>query len=87
MVYASSGEIPHHSASHQNAGDTDAGCLELALASASSIEDIAPAMCTSIDFKVPSWSSGTSMSLLAFLDSRLSSNPPLLFLLLSTLRN
>ncbi len=91
MAYAYGGEVPHHSASHEDPAashedpeDNNMGCPELALASAASLGDFNPAM---IDLKVPSWSSGTSVFLPASLDSRLSSNPPLLFLLLSTLRN
>ena len=94
MTYAYGGEVPHHSASHEDPAashedpeDNNMGCPELALASAASLGDFNPAICSSIDLKVPSWPSGSSVFLPASLDSRLSSNPPLLFLLLSTLRN
>ncbi len=84
MAYSYGGEVSHHSASHENPEENDMGCPDLALASAASLGDFNPAM---IDLKVPSWSSGISVFLPASLDSPLSSNPPLLFLLLSTLRN
>ena len=98
MAYSYGGEVSHHSASHENPAashedpaaphenpeENNMGCPDLALASAASLGDFNPAV---IDLKVPSWSSGTSVFLPASLDSPLSSNPPLLFLLLSTLRN
>ncbi len=98
MAYSYGGEVSHHSASHEdpaaphenpaapheNPEENTMGCPDLALASAASLGDFNPAV---IDLKVPSWSSGTSVFLPASLDSPLSSNPPLLFLLLSTLRN
>jgi len=87
MAYAYGGEVPHHSASHEDSENNNMGCPELALASAASLGDFNPAICSSIDLKIPSWPSDSSVFLPASLDSRLSSNPPPLFLLLSTLRN
>ncbi len=87
MAYAYDGEGANHSASHENAGDSGGGCPELALASAASVGDFNPVICPSIYLKVQDWHAGTSVFLPAFFESHFSSNPPLLFLLFSNLRN
>jgi len=87
MAYASGGAGPHHSASHSNPLESDTGCPELAVASTAPFGDINPVILPSIGLGVTSqhWGIPAFTSLLD--RSPPSSHYPLLFLLLSTLRN
>ena len=87
MAYASGGVVPHHSASHSNPLESDAGCPELAVASTAPFGDVNPVILPSIGLGVTSqhWGIPAFTSLLD--RSPPSSHYPLLFLLLSTLRN
>ena len=88
MAYASGEEVPHHSASHSNPLESDAGCPELSVTSTASFGDVNQPLLPSSGLGATSQLWGTP-ALASILPDRSppSSHYPLLFLLLSTLRN
>ncbi len=88
MAYASGEEVPHHSASHSNPLEGDAGCPELFVTFTSSFGDVNQPILPSSGLGVTGQLWGTS-ALASILPDRSppSTHYPLLFLLLSTLRN
>lgn len=87
MVYASGEAIPHHTTSQGDPLKNDAGCPELAVTAMVPWGDTNPALLP-IEAEFASFRTGTAVLAFAFPDRNFSSSSyPLLFLLLSTLRN
>ena len=86
MAYSSGGEGSHSSASHDDPVNNGTGCPELAVASGAPFGDVNPTMLPSIDLGVMSQHLGPACTSL-LPDRSPPSKKPLLFLLLSTLRN
>ncbi len=88
MAYASGGAVPHHSASHSNPLESDAGCPELAVASTAPFGDVKQVILPSIGLGVTSQHWGTPVFASILPDRRPpSSHYPLLFLLFSVFLN
>ncbi len=86
MADASGGEGSHSPASHDDPMNNGTGCPELAVASATSFGDANPAILPSIDLGVMSQHLDPAFTSM-LPDRSPPSKKPLLFLLLSTLRN
>lgn len=87
MVYASGEAIPHHATSQSDPLENDAECPELAVTAMVPWEDTNLAILP-IEAEFASLQTGTAVSAFEFSARSLSSSSyPLLFLLLSTLRN
>ena len=87
MAFASEGAVPHHSASHSNPLESDAGCPELAVASTAPFGDVNPVILPSIGLGVTSQYLDAPAFTSLFDRSPRSSHYPLLFLLFSVFLN